>query len=316
MTKPTLALDIGGSSVKSGLFNRDAYSADAPLLSRYEPVEIVGNSFADVRTAVISAVRNGLEESGATEVGISTTGSVWPNGVVKSAGHFDGYQNIDWAEVLQGEFPDIQRVSTENDGKASAWAEFSYFGEEGGSHVHFVLGTGVGSSTIVNGSLMHGDSGEAGFLGHTVVADTETIMCSCDRPGCVETIASAPGLVHETNRRMNETISTFDEYKSLLELENEAAVASLMAACRGLGLISAILVNSINPKNITFGGGVILGIREATSKFATDSLFLEAVKKEIDRVAFYRSANSTSLHYGVFDNDGGLVGAALLATGS
>lgn len=308
-----LTLDIGGTSIKYGFFDPDAFTVENPIAKRFEPEPVRGSDFPAVEAAVSTAIEKASKTGQVHQIGISTTGSVWPNGVVKSAGHFSGYENIDWSKILKAKFPQIQNVAVENDGKASAWAEFSHFGSSTDSHVHFVLGTGVGSSTVVNGELMHGDSGEAGFLGHTVVTRGETIVCSCDRQGCVETIASGPGLVHELGKKSGETIRDFDQFKERLAAQDQYALEALDFACHSLGNISATLVNSLNPKNITFGGGVLLGICEATSSFGKPNYFLEKVQEEIARVAFSRSAQSTNLHYGVFNNDGGLVGAALLA---
>lgn len=308
----SLVLDIGGSSVKCGVFDRENYTVQRPIDFRFDPVPITGDKFVDVKEAVFDAIQNGLRTESISSVGISTTGSVWPNGVVKSAGHFEGYENIDWSEIIRSKFDKIKNVATENDGKASAWAEYKHFGGADESHVHFVLGTGVGSSTIVRGELMHGDSGEAGFLGHTVVTSEPTISCSCDRLGCIETIASAPGLTAELSKLKSFQVKDFDHFKTLLKDGDDDAFEVLARACRGFGLISAILANSFNPKNITFGGGVVLGIQESLKDTTTPNLFLDLIKSELDRVAFYRTAASTSLHYGVFDNDGGMVGAGLL----
>lgn len=312
MTK-SLSIDIGGSSVKSGIFDSAEFSEKKPLQKRFEPQAIEGAHFDDVKSAVFKALRVGLASEDISRIGISTTGSVWPNGVVKSAGHFEGYSEIDWGDLIRKEFDSVRSVAVENDGKASAWSEFSYFGAEDESHVHYVLGTGVGSSTVIKGQLMHGDSGEAGFLGHTVVTNEETIICSCDRQGCVETIASAPGLIHEISKRKGKPVKNFEEFLTHLSRRDTDALQTLEFACKCLGNITGVLANSFNPKNVTFGGGVILGIREATTSFGEPNLFLDLVSKELRRVAFSRTANSTKLHYGVFDNDGGLVGAGLLA---
>ncbi|MDW3224204.1 MAG: ROK family protein [Paracoccaceae bacterium] len=309
----SLVLDIGGSSVKSGLFDKKTYTLQDPLDVRLDPISITGHKFSDVKEAVIYAVKVGLQTEAITSVGISTTGSVWPNGVVKSAGHFEGYENIDWSKLIRSEFSAIKTVATENDGKASAWAEYKHFGGVDESHVHFVLGTGVGSSTIVRGELMHGDSGEAGFLGHTVVTSEPTILCSCERTGCIETIASAPGLAAELSKIKSSDVEDFAQFTRLLSEGDPEAFQVLERACKGLGLISAILANSFNPKNITFGGGVVLGLQDALRVTSTPDFFLDVINQEVNRVAFSRTAASTNLHYGVFDNDGGMVGAGLLA---
>jgi predicted NBD/HSP70 family sugar kinase len=143
---------------------------------------------------------------------------------------------VDWRAILRTEFPSLERVAVVNDGKASAWAEYRYLGGDDASHVHFVLGTGVGSSVVVNGRLIDGDSGEAGFLGHTRVTPEHTVTCSCDREGCLETIASAPGLVFEYNKLSTHAIQDFDDFVGRLASGDDAAHAVLDTACKGFGL--------------------------------------------------------------------------------
>ena len=145
------------------------------------------------------------------------------------------------------------------------------------------------------------------------MTDSETIVCSCDRQGCIETVASAPGLVHQYNSIVGvEAASDFASYLDALRGGDEAAVAALDAACEHFGRLSAALANALNPRHITFGGGVIVGVREALESSGTED-FLGRVRHSVDHTAFYRSAASTDLRYGAYENDGGLIGAALRA---
>ena len=62
---------------------------------------------------------------------------------------------------------------------------------------HFLvitLGTGLGSGIVTDGRLLHGASGFAGELGHTMV-DPDGRQCGCGKRGCLETYVSATGLV-------------------------------------------------------------------------------------------------------------------------
>lgn len=314
MDAKILSVDIGGSSVKSGVFSRTHFSPEQPLVKNFEAIAIAGRKFTDVQTAVEAAIEIGLHECDrVTSVGISTTGSVGRDGVVKSAGHFDGYEMVDWSEILRARFPSLPSVTVENDGKASAWAEYSHFGDGNSSHVHFVVGTGVGSSMVVSGQLIHGDTGDAGFLGHTRVTNGDTITCSCDRQGCLETVASGPGIVHEYNKAAGTKIQDFEAFRARLAAGDSAAKEVLDAACVAFGRVSAVVINGVNPKSISFGGGVMLGLRAALREQSDEGYFLERIHSEIAKIAFTRSAAAATLHYGVFHNDGGLVGAGLLA---
>jgi glucokinase len=57
------------------------------------------------------------------------------------------------------------------------------------------LGTGVGSGIVANGELVNGFDGMAGELGHLPVTGRSGRECGCGQLGCLETYASASGIV-------------------------------------------------------------------------------------------------------------------------
>lgn len=86
-------------------------------------------------------------------------------------------------------------VAADNDANAAALGEFRWGAGRGLRHLLAVtLGTGLGTGLIVDGRLVHGGSGFAGELGHVPV-DPSGRRCGCGRRGCLETYASATGLV-------------------------------------------------------------------------------------------------------------------------
>ena len=133
------AVDIGGSSVKYGILEIGADNLSLSFPAR--SIELPSRDFADLKKVVFSAVRDIRSTSRIEAVGISSTGSVDAQGVVVSAGHFRDYKNVSWSEVLLAEFPELQRVWTTNDGRASAWAEYRGGSCTGRSLIHAVVGT-------------------------------------------------------------------------------------------------------------------------------------------------------------------------------
>ena len=71
------------------------------------------------------------------------------------------------------------------------------------SAVIITLGTGVGGGVVLGGKLLTGYTGAAAEPGHMVILDTpDAPRCTCGRPGCLESLASATALIRMTKEAM------------------------------------------------------------------------------------------------------------------
>jgi glucokinase len=87
-------------------------------------------------------------------------------------------------------------IATTNDANAVAIGELLFGAGKGmRDFIAITLGTGVGSGIVVNGELVYGADGMAGELGHLPVTDRSGRECGCGQLGCLETYASASGIV-------------------------------------------------------------------------------------------------------------------------
>ena len=68
-------------------------------------------------------------------------------------------------------------------------------GEGAKDLICMTLGTGVGGGVIANGEIVHGVSGVTGEIGHITVVTENAFPCNCGKSGCLETVASATGIV-------------------------------------------------------------------------------------------------------------------------
>jgi glucokinase len=82
----------------------------------------------------------------------------------------------------------------DNDAKALALGEYAIGGGRGARCLMgMVVSTGVGGGIVVDGRLIHGNSGNAGHIGHIIVFPNGP-LCGCGARGCVEGVASGTGL--------------------------------------------------------------------------------------------------------------------------
>jgi glucokinase len=308
------ALDIGGSSLKHAMIDVDDKGAE--IITRFTPVQLPSNLFADLRGAVLSAAGSALrKDSNISTIAISTTGNVDQQGVVRRAGHFEGYENVSWREILSSELSTISRVTTVNDGKASTWAEFSASNEQCTAFAHIVVGTGIGGGIVLNGALYYGGEGTAGSFGHIKVCAQTDIRCSCTRVGCVETVASAPAIVRTFKRGIKGQASEpthLDEVTLLAKAGDQTAVKAFAEAGTWLGIALSDVMNIFNPQVVTIGGGVVLAA-ESIDDGQDKNVFVEAVVQSAGSLALKRVVASTIIRKATYGNDSGLIGAALLA---
>ncbi|MCB0852141.1 MAG: ROK family protein [Bacteroidetes bacterium] len=192
MTPVAVGIDIGGTNTKYGIVDRNGKAlAEASLSTpKYEDI----NEYV----AVVSRAIMHLVDSVPQKVSIKGIGIGAPNGNYFT-GTIEYAPNLRWKGVIP--LADLFNkhfhvpVVLTNDANAAAIGEMMYGGAKGMDNFSMItLGTGVGSGFVVNGGLIYGHDGFAGEFGH-VTAVRDGRLCTCGKKGCVETYASARGLV-------------------------------------------------------------------------------------------------------------------------
>ncbi len=158
-------------------------------------------------------------------------------------------------------------VKVENDANVAALAEYRFGAGKGVGHlICLTLGTGVGGGVIIDGKLLIGATGRGAELGHIVVR-ADGPHCPCGMNGCLETYASATGIV----RMAGEALAT-GRASSLKTVERLSAKAVFAAAAAGDSLADQVvaeasymlavgiagLQNLFDPQLVLLGGGVSL----------------------------------------------------------
>ena len=182
--------------------------------------------------------------------------------------------------------------------------------------VFMTLGTGVGGGIVAEGKLLHGVAGAAGELGHITVDFDQPIPCTCGKKGCLETVASATGIVNLTRRYADEYAGEAELKKlidngedvtaktvfDLAKEEDELALIVYRNFSRYLGIACANIGSILNPSTIVIGGGVS----------AAGPFLLEGIQKVYDENTFPQVRTSTKLALATLGNDAGVIGAASL----
>lgn len=259
-----LAVDIGGTAVKTGLvdekgnFLRTAeYSVD---FDGYE---------TPILNTVIKSCGEFLQETGVrsgalSAVGVSATGSInTVKGTVDgSAGRIKNWKGSRIKDEMERRFQVPAYVL--NDANAAALGEV-WLGAARNKRnvVAITIGTGVGGGIIINSQLLLGANGFAGEIGHvTFLYGGRT--CPCGNIGCLEEYASMTALVKSVRQEIEagriKGISPEEVNGRVIFQEIErgnreiAELADEWMDCIAAGIRN--YVHIFNPEMVVIGGGV------------------------------------------------------------
>ena len=256
--KIAIGLDIGGTNTELAWVNsKGEILKHLKLKTKNFPkpeqlVENVGNAILEGNNEFSSDKILGL--------GIGAPNGNYYNGSIEFAPNLGWKGIIYLAELFKQKIKLPTKLT--NDANAAAYAEMLYGGAKNMQNFLVVtLGTGLGSGIIVNGEMLYGSTGFAGELGHTVV-DYNGRTCGCGRKGCLETYASAIGIV----RTVNDYLATTKESSTLKKLTNIESKDIFLAAMQN----DNIAIKSINYT------GEILGkhLSDYVALFSPEAIFL------------------------------------------
>lgn len=311
MSKYAFGVDVGGTTVKLGLFNDEGQ-----VLDKWEIPTVKDNGGEKVLPDIAASIKNKMQEKSITAadlvgVGIGAPGAVNAEGFMVNGAVNIGWGSFDLAETLKKELDLPVTVKAGNDANVAALGEMWQGGGKGYSNlVAVTLGTGVGGGIIIDGRILTGTNGAGGEIGHIHIEDNETEVCGCKNKGCLEQYASATGITRLANRRLAKddapsmlrggeisAKTVFDAVKAGDKVAIE--IAEQFGEYLGKGL--AAVASVVDPQIFVIGGGV--------SK-AGDILF-KYIEPSYKRCAF-GPCKQTKFALAKLGNDAGIYGAAAL----
>lgn len=306
--KYCFGVDIGGTTVKLGLF-----TTDGEIVDKWEIKTRTENQGEAVLPDIAEALKEKLEEKKIDRdevegIGVGVPAPVNTEGVVQNTANLGwGYKEVKREmEELSG-----MRAEIGNDANVAALGEMWLGAGKGRKNIVMVtLGTGVGGGIIIDGKPLVGAHGAGGEIGHLCVNYEETDHCGCGNTGCLEQYASATGITRLANIRLAK-----DDAKSVLR-EQEVSAKTVFDAVKAgyavakeiaeefgkyLGHAMANLAAVADPSAIVIGGGV--------SK--AGEVLIEYVEKNFKERAFFANKD-TEFVLATLGNDAGICGAAKL----
>ena len=198
--KYCFGIDIGGTTVKMGIFE-----TDGTLVDKWEIVTRTENEGEAVLPDIAASAKSKLEEKGISKEDVVGMGVGVPAPVSKE-GVVNGTANLGWGyKEVKRELEELTGITVKvgNDANVAALGEMWKGGGQGyANQVMVTLGTGVGGGIIIDGHILTGAHGAGGEIGHICVEKNETECCGCGRKGCLEQYASATGVVRLAKKRL------------------------------------------------------------------------------------------------------------------
>jgi glucokinase len=306
--KYIFAVDLGGTTVKMGLFNESG-----EVLEKWEIVTVKDNNGAQILPDIAESIKKKAAEKNLSNEDVLGVGIGVP-GPIDSKGNIFGAPNLGWGNFNVSDTLSSltgYKVKTGNDANVAALGEMWMGGGKGyNSIVMVTLGTGVGGGVIVDGKIVAGAKGSGGEIGHILIDETETETCGCGKKGCLEQYGSATGVVRLANRRLAkddkasilrgkevDCKAVWDAVKEGDEVAIEIADEFGKILGKGLGMIACV----VNPEAFVIGGGV--------SK--AGNIILDYIVDNFKNTTF-RGCKETDFRLATLGNDAGIYGAAKL----
>lgn len=317
MAKKLLGIDLGGTTVKFGILTETG--------EVQQKWAIETNILEDGKYIVpdiVASIKHRLELYGLTSEDFIGIGMGSPGAVDREAKTVTGAFNLNWAETQEvGSVIEAETgisFAIDNDANVAALGERWVGAGANNPDVVFVtLGTGVGGGVIADGNLIHGVAGAGGEIGHMIVEPENGFACTCGNHGCLETVASATGVVRVA-RLLAESYQGDSQVKAAIDSGDNVTSKDIFEAaqsgdifansvvdkvCHYLGLAVANISNLLNPDSVVIGGGVS----------AAGEFLRSRVEDNFKKYTFPQVRQSTKIKLAELGNDAGIIGAASLA---
>lgn len=243
----SIGVDIGGTKIAFALVD-----GDGNVLADYRLPTLADQGLE----AVLSQVEQGIGALGAEDslpIGVGCPGYIH-QGVVLLAGNM-GWNDVPLQRLLTERLG--RQVTVENDARAALIGEWLYGAAKNHQHViQLSIGTGLGSSALVDGRLLLGRGGVAMEVGQILdKTDGERYEMSASGLGLVR-ILEALRPDYETTLGGQDAIKTRDILNAYLAGNDPLASATMAQWLDNITEAAVWLSTALNPELIIISGGM------------------------------------------------------------
>ncbi len=276
-----LACDLGATRIKFGLVNQGRVLAHDAIASHSD--QDLASRLPDLAKALRGLCdAQGLALGDCVGLSLSVPSIVDPASgrALAEYGRFRDMPRLDlrsWARSELGLF-----LAVENDARMATIGEWRYGAGRGREDlVMLTLGTGLGTSAVMEGRVVRGKHGQAGCLGGHLTVRYGGQPCGCGNIGCAEAEASSAYLSEMAKSRQDfaasplahEPVLDFEAVFRHAALGDECAKAIRDHSLLVWASLAVNLVHSYDPELVIIGGGIM----------GSADLILPAVREHLER---------------------------------
>jgi glucokinase len=263
--KAVLAIDLGGTSIKLGLVR----GGDLLLTDQLDAQSDRG---LERRLPELVTRLNALLQQASLTLGdVVGIGMAMP-GIVDSESRKVLVVNDKYNDA-----PEIDLITwtnenwglplwLENDTRAALLGEWHYGQGQGYDNLALMtLGTGIGTSAVIEGKLLRGKHFQAGILGGHFSINRAGIRCNCGNVGCGEAEASTWNLHNRVTAHSKYSQSVLSQqnqldFKTIFQYadQGDQLAKAIRDECLDVWATCALnLVQAYDPEVLILGGGVM-----------------------------------------------------------
>lgn len=265
MSNYFVGIDLGGTRIKIGLV-----SGDVILSRKIVAADAAGGLAASL--PVLEQEIDGLLQCAGTGVhALSGVGLAFP-GIVDPVGQRILSTNQKYDDATQVDVPGWVKKRwnvpffIDNDARMAAVGEWKYgAARDTDNMVMMTIGTGIGSSAVIEGKVLRGRHFQAGVLGGHISIRYDGRPCNCGNIGCIEAYGSTWCLAETVRSAEDYAASVLAaapviDYYALFEAAAKGDRLAMRIRQECLDIWAAGVVNLIHaydPEVVVIGGGVM-----------------------------------------------------------
>jgi glucokinase len=301
MAAPTLALDIGGTKIATGLVDQDG---SLPHSARLPTPD--GGDAERVWAVVHGLLNEAVTAAGGTVrgVGIGSAGPIDLHAGTVSPINIPQWRGFPLRSRVAAAVPGVP-VRLAGDGLCMALGErWLGAGRDAAFLLGIVVSTGIGGGLILDGAPYDGRTGNAGHVGHVVVDVSGGPPCACGGRGCAEAIAAGPRMA-EWARDNGWSAPPDASAKELADAATAGVPVALAAFRRGATALAAMIASVAAVCDldlVVIGGGVA----------KAGPLLFDPLREALRRHARLDYLRNLRVVPATLGSDAGLIGATAL----